>query len=152
MSRVQRENSHKQCERVPEMSPVAAEAQRLVYTAAEPVPAGLSVKGQVRRAYDRLRARELKAGWSKIVNAWQGRAGAPTLVALQRQARKVGLAVEPVAALLEPSTAQQLANLAEALNEIDPDFYQPSIGALREVLRVHGRAAGESGPETEGEA
>ena len=76
------------------MKQAAVEAQNLVYRAAEPFLPNDTPGEQVYRAYRRLRAKQLKAGWSKVRRAYYGQASEPTYLALKEQAQKVGLVTE----------------------------------------------------------
>lgn len=62
-----------------------------MYRAAEPFEPNDTPGEQVFRAYRRLRAKQMKGGWSKVRNAYYGRAGEPTYLALKEQAETVGL-------------------------------------------------------------
>lgn len=66
-------------------------AQQIVFDAARPVSPGETVRKQKDRAFNRLDLGGLPHGRSRLIAAWKGRAGPPTLQALQEQARKVGL-------------------------------------------------------------
>ena len=100
---------------------------------------GDNLSEQKSTAYTVFRAHELDAGHSKIDEATKGRAGEPTYQELKRQAEKIGL--------LPGTLEHQLQALARTMHETDPDFYEPAIEGIREVLRDARRPAHKAQPQ-----
>lgn len=101
---------------------IAAEMQSIVFTAAEPVPAGASVKAQQLRAWKALGRPpfwRLRAAWYGEAECWSGKA----IEDLRRRARARQEREENAR-----EQAQQLgskyAAFAESLREADPDKHR----------------------------
>ena len=111
------------------MKSVAVKAQNIVLLAAEPSFPGERVSVQKERAFRRLRLHQVPAGDSKLHNAWNGRAGFPTLETLQQQAELVGLRRD------SRTHAARLRGLQEILYERYGTRDHPDIQALEEAIR-----------------
>lgn len=105
------------------MQSAAFKSQRIVFGAAEPTYVGEKIKRQKERSFHRLRLHEVPAGDSVLHNAWNGRAGAPTLEILEIQAQKVGVVVPPFA----HEVMTEIQKNIERLRAIDAEFHRPQI-------------------------
>lgn len=115
------ENSEKMCE-----------AATLVRAAAEPAQIGEKVDQQIQRSARRL-------GWltSRVREIWYGRARRIDAHEMDRL-REVAAKHTRNADLLRQEYAKALDFVAlfeTRLTAVDPDFYSPEIGALRDVSR-----------------
>ncbi|MFQ5677376.1 MAG: hypothetical protein ACE5G1_15920 [bacterium] len=110
------------------MKSSAVKAQNLVYRAAEPFLPNDTPGDQVYRAYRRLRAKQMPAGWSKVRRAYYGKAGDPTYLALKQQARLVRLPIE------DNEHIARLRGLQELIYERHGDRDHPDIKALEEAI------------------
>lgn len=125
---------------------LADEAQRIARAAAEPVPAGETVKGQLRRAWMNLGR---PAMW-RVRAAWYGEAGSWSAAAFEdfraryrahrerRERRGLADAADVIAMHIRT---------IEALHAIDPDYHSDTIAALERAIdmaRVHGGTVAET--------
>lgn len=125
-------------------SRIAREMKAIVRFAAEPVPAGETVKGQIRRAWEALGR---PAEW-RVRAAWHGEAGHWIAAAaddfrgrydalVERRARQRAIREATEAARDREEAASVVARLDRlraALSAADPDFYREDIAALGIVL------------------
>lgn len=120
---------------------VAAEAQRMVRNAARPVPAGETVKGQLRRA---CRALGYRDGDWKIRSAWYGEAGSWSAAAFEELRSRYAAWDERNAASAQKKlddAAQWYAALAERLEATDGEFHRETIARLLDAARQMGGKA-----------
>ena len=111
------------------MKSVAVKAQNIVLLAAEPTFPGERVSEQKKRAFNRLRLYQVPAGDSKLHNAWNRRAGGPTLNILKNQAEIVGL--------LKDNSAEiaWLISTAEMLRAQDANYHEAHIRSIEWAVR-----------------
>lgn len=116
-------------------SAIAAEAQRIVRDAAEPVPAGETIKGQMRRA---ARALGYADGHWRIRAAWNGEAAPWSAAAFEELRDRYRLWRERQAKRAETEEqklAAVYAALAERLENQDAEFHRNDIDALLALAR-----------------
>lgn len=123
------------------MSAVATEARDIVRAAAEPIPAGETIKGQMRRAARSLGYRD--GDW-RIQAAWYGHAGSWSATAFEdlrsryttwREKR------ERIADSAADLSATKFLAMAAMLEQQDESFHREHINQLRDMARRLGRAA-----------
>lgn len=111
----------------------------MVRDAAQPIPAGETVKGQLRRAARALGYRE--GGW-RIRAAWYGEAAPWSAAALEELRDRYRLWNERQAKGAQ-SEAQKLATiyaaLAERLEHTDAEFFRGDIASILDQARRLGR-------------
>jgi len=114
---------------------VAAEAKRMVLEAAMPIPAGETVKGQLRRA---ARALGYRDGDWRIRTAWYGHAGAWSASAFMdlkraymRMKEKRAWAERTNDDRIEQDICQRIAAIEQWALATDPDFFGEAVSRLR---------------------
>jgi hypothetical protein len=115
------------------MSAIALEAQSIVRKAAEPVPAGMTVKGQLRMA---SRALGYPEGFWRVRAAWHGEAGcwsASALEDLRARFRRWQDKQNTKARAADLTHAARLEAVAAALESKDADFYRTEAESLRDL-------------------
>lgn len=120
---------------------VATEAQRMVRDAARPIPAGESIKGQLRRA---ARALGYRDGDWRVRAAWYGEADSWSASAFEELRRRHAAWRERNAASAQAkldSAAQWYAALAERLEASDGEFHRETITRLLDAARQMGGKA-----------
>lgn len=116
-------------------SSLAIEAKRIVRHAAEPVPAGETVKGQLRRACRALGYPD--SDW-RISDAWYGRAGSWSAAAFEQLRSRYSVWRERQAkgAEAEMATLRSLyVAMAGRLEANDEGFHREDIVALLDMAR-----------------
>lgn len=117
-------------------SSIAAEAQRIVRDAAQPVPPGHTVKGQLRRAARALGYCDgdwrIRAAWYGEADSWSARAfedlRARYAIWRARQSARAESESEKAAAVF--------AALARRLEATDAEFHWDDIAALFDLVRA----------------
>ena len=107
------------------MSSVAAKARSIVDWAASPHQLGDTPQKQIKRAAEKLGLHRSDTDFNKVWRAFYGKAKKPTLVDIEERANQ--------------HLEYRLHSLIEAMNEADPDVYQPRIKALRKLLELDDR-------------
>ena len=128
------------------MNSIAIEARNMVRTAAAPVPAGETIKGQLRRA---CRALGYRDGDWRIRAAWYSEAGSWSAAAfeeLRERYRSWSEKQKRAADRNEQALATLMQALASRLEQNDAEFFAADIDACRDLLRRAG--AGDDGKET----
>lgn len=123
---------------------IAIEAQRMVREAAEPVPAGETIKGQLRRAARALRYAD--GDW-RIRAAWYGEAQSWSAAAFEELRARYGSWRERQEAKAQAerlTLAARYAAIAERLRGQDENFHRQDIDALVAMAR---RIGGENDGE-----
>lgn len=115
-------------------SALATQAQEMVRHAAEPIPPGETVKGQLRRS-----ARALGYGdWSwRIEAAWYGRADSWSAAAFEELRARYALWSKRQSSLAQKEVANYAAKYAADANRLeakDEDFYRSEIARLRAMV------------------
>lgn len=116
-------------------SSIAIEAQRIVKDAASPIPAGETIKGQLRRA---ARALGYQDGDWRVRAAWYGEASTWSAASFEQLRARYGLWRERQAARAD-AKGQKLAAvytaLATRLEATDGEFHRNDINALLALAR-----------------
>lgn len=116
------------------MSEVASLAQVMVREAAQPVPSGETVKGQLRRA---ARALGYRDGDWRVRSAWYGEAGAwsaAAFVDLQKRFNAWRVRHERRARAEVDANVERYRSVVAGLRAIDPDFHRDTIAALERAI------------------
>lgn len=132
-------------------SSIALEAQRIVRDAASPIPAGETVKGQLRRA---ARALGYSAGDWRMRSAWYGEASTWSAAAFEQLRDRHRLWRRRQAARSQSEAdklAFLIATLAERLQATDAEFHRDNIAALVQDARRLGDLDRRMGIEAAGE-
>lgn len=114
---------------------IAIEAQRIVKDAARPIPAGETIKGQLRRA---ARALGYGDGSWRIRTAWYGEAASWSAAAFEELRFRHRLWSERNAARAEAQDqklAAVFSALADRLEATDGEFHRNDIDALLALAR-----------------
>lgn len=119
-----------------DVSAIALEMQRLVRSAAMPVQAGETVKGQQRRAWDALK----RPPFWRLRAAWYGEAGCWSAASVEDMRRRDKERREKEARA--NGQAKELgalyATIAQRLASSDADFHSHDVAALLDAARALG--------------
>lgn len=132
------------------MSSLALEMQQIVRGAAEPVSAGDTVKGQMRKAWEALGRPSywrLRAAWYGEASGWSARAVEDMRHRAERRRRKEAKGRAEAIEL-----AGLFQSIAGRLAEVDPDFHREDIAALERAtgaLGVVGRPVARTEPASD---
>lgn len=119
-----------------QVTAIAAEMQRIVLRAAEPVKPGDTVKGQMRRSWEALK----RPPFWRLRAAWYGEAGCWSAVAVEDMRRRDAerRRKEEAGRAQASELATLYAGIAARLGQIDPDFHSDSIIGLKQAARALG--------------
>ena len=118
------------------MEVLALEMKQIVRSASEPISAGETVKGQMRRAWERLR----RPPWWRVKAAWYGEAGRWSGQAIEDMRRRYETRQSKEAKGRAQATelGQLYAAIADRLAETDAHFHREDIAGLKHAARALG--------------